>query len=310
MPRNQPATLLKYPKDGVAYQAVVPTLPTALVRAHYAQQPPAPARPATPEALLFAKSPLLKSLFASLLPYLELEQHLPERVFAAKLTEALEILRSLDPRSEGVLANFAEPGKVSLVEFMEANYQFNLPLATFSYLTGRSLTTFKRDFHKAFQLSPQRWLTHKRLALAHYQLTEQSRKPVELPGGGLREPGAFLLRLQKAVRLPPDCAGRAEGSPPAGCRLGGGHCPALFLGQPRLGRASRPDARPGGCAARRYRPGLHSGGPGGDWRPDAGAGRAGQQRPRYAAAEAVGPDQERRHASGWEKASSAVSELL
>ena len=180
LPRNQPATLLKYPKDGAEYQAVVMLLPTALVRAYYADNAPAPAAPAAARPLVFPQSPLLQSLFASLLPYLELEHGLPEKLLALKTTEVLEVLRTLDPRSDGVLADFAEPGKLNLVEFMEANYRFNLPLATFSRLTGRSLTTFKRDFKKAFQLSPQRWLTQKRLALAHYQLAEKSRKPTEL----------------------------------------------------------------------------------------------------------------------------------
>ncbi|PJJ60937.1 AraC family transcriptional regulator [Hymenobacter chitinivorans] len=181
LPRRQPATLLKYPKDGVAYQAVVMKLPTALVRAYYAENTPVPAgRPAASGMRLFAKSPLLQSLFASLLPYLALEHRLPEKLLAVKITEVIEILRSLDPGSDAVLADFTAPGKLNLVEFMEANYMFNLPLTKFSYLTGRSLTTFKRDFKKAFQLSPQRWLTQKRLALAHYQLLEKRRKPVEL----------------------------------------------------------------------------------------------------------------------------------
>ena len=78
LPRNQPATLLKAPKNGVAYQAVILTLPSALVRAYYAQHPPAAAPPAAFEALLFPSNPLLQSLFDSLLPYLELRQPLPE----------------------------------------------------------------------------------------------------------------------------------------------------------------------------------------------------------------------------------------
>lgn len=180
LPRNQPATLLKYPKDGVPYQAVLMKLPAALVRDYYIQNTPAPAQPATTSLLLYPKSPLLQSLFASLLPYLELQHHLPEKLLAMKVTEVMEILRSLNPQSDGVLADFSEPGKINLVEFMEANYMFNLPLSKFSYLTGRSLTTFKRDFKKAFQLSPQRWLTQKRLTLAHYQLAEKRKKPVEL----------------------------------------------------------------------------------------------------------------------------------
>ncbi|MDF7814953.1 AraC family transcriptional regulator [Hymenobacter sp. YC55] len=180
LPRKQPATLIKYPKDGAAYQAVVMKLPTALVRAYYAENAPEPARAITTDVLLYPKSPLLQSLFASLLPYLELEHQLPEKLLAVKIAEVLEILRSLDKSSDGVLADFSEPGKVDLVEFMEANYRFNIPLTKFSYLTGRSLTTFKRDFKKAFQLSPQRWLLQKRLELAHYQLAEKRRKPVEL----------------------------------------------------------------------------------------------------------------------------------
>lgn len=180
LPRHQPVTLLKYPKDGAAYEAVLLKLPTDLVQAHYAQRTPAPGLAASSDLLVFAKNPLLQSVFASLRPYLELEHDLPAQVLEAKVREVIEILRSLHPQSDSVLADFAEPGKLNLVEFMEANYRFNLPLATFSRLTGRSLTTFKRDFKRAFQLSPQRWLTQKRLALAHYQLTEQHRKPVEL----------------------------------------------------------------------------------------------------------------------------------
>jgi AraC-like DNA-binding protein len=179
LPRRQPATLLKYPNDGVAYRAVIMKLPTASVRAYYAENSLALARRAPAGLLVFPKSPLLQSLFASLLPYLELEHRLPEKLVAVKIVEVIEILRSLDEHSDGVLADFSEPGKINLAEFMEANYMFNMPLAKFGYLTGRSLTTFKRDFKKAFQTSPQRWLTQKRLALAHYQLLEKRRKPME-----------------------------------------------------------------------------------------------------------------------------------
>jgi AraC-like DNA-binding protein len=204
LPRNQPATLLKAPKEDTAYQAIVLTLPTALVRAYYKQHPPTPAQPTAPEPLVFPSNPLLQSLFASLRPYLELQQPLPEKLLAVKLTETLEILRTLDPHSDRVLANFAEPGKVNLVEFMEANYRFNLPLPTFSYLTGRSLTTFKRDFQKAFQLSPQRWLTQKRLALAHYQLTTTSRKPVEVYlEVGFENLAHFSFAFKKQFGYPP-----------------------------------------------------------------------------------------------------------
>ncbi|WP_310587549.1 helix-turn-helix domain-containing protein [Runella rosea] len=49
----------------------------------------------------------------------------------------------------------------------------------FGYLTGRSLITFKRDFKRAFNTTPQKWLTQKRLELAHYQIAERKVKPIE-----------------------------------------------------------------------------------------------------------------------------------
>ena len=55
-----------------------------------------------------------------------------------------------------------------------------MPMEKIGYLTGRSLTTFKRDFKKAFNTTPQKWLTQKRLELAHYQFAEKNKKPVEV----------------------------------------------------------------------------------------------------------------------------------
>ncbi|WP_197933121.1 helix-turn-helix domain-containing protein [Spirosoma aureum] len=63
---------------------------------------------------------------------------------------------------------------------MDKNFMFNMTMEKFGYLTGRSLTTLKRDFKKAFNTTPQKWLTQKRLERAHYQLTRKKRKPVEV----------------------------------------------------------------------------------------------------------------------------------
>jgi AraC-like DNA-binding protein len=57
------------------------------------------------------------------------------------------------------------------------NFMFNIPIARFAYLTGRSLATFKQDFQKIFYTSPQKWLTVKRLELAHYLIAERQQRP-------------------------------------------------------------------------------------------------------------------------------------
>ncbi|WDF78690.1 AraC family transcriptional regulator [Mucilaginibacter sp. KACC 22773] len=128
----------------------------------------------------FGEHPLLKSLFNSLQPYFGLAEALPADIAAFKVEEAIRVLRAIDCEADELLGYFEEPGKLDLVEFMEQNYKFNLPLEKFGYLTGRSLTTFKKDFKKTFNITPGKWLTQKRLELAHYQIFEQKKKPSEV----------------------------------------------------------------------------------------------------------------------------------
>src|SRR5690606_41778655 len=128
----------------------------------------------------FNTPPLLKSCLASLIPYFDVQEAFPEHIASLKITEAISTLRTIDRSVDNILANFDEPYKIDMAEFMEKNFMYNMPLAKFSYLTGRSLTTFKRDFAKAFNTTPQRWLTQKRLELAHYQLSERKSKPIDV----------------------------------------------------------------------------------------------------------------------------------
>lgn len=46
--------------------------------------------------------------------------------------------------------------------------------------TGRSLSTFKRDFKKYSPLSPREWLIHRRLEAAHELIRKGERKVSEI----------------------------------------------------------------------------------------------------------------------------------
>ncbi len=179
-PRNQLSTLIKYPKDEKNYNAVVMRLTTSRLRDFYTKNKSEGLQHYNHKVVPLDKNPLLESFFASLLPYFDLENKLPEEISVMKIEEAITILRTINKDIDGILSDFSEPGKIDLADFMEKNYMFNIPIAQFSNLTGRSLTTFKRDFKKSFHTTPQKWLTQKRLELAHYQLLEKRRKPVEV----------------------------------------------------------------------------------------------------------------------------------
>ena len=179
IPRNQLATIINYPTNGQPHKTVVMHLSTQMLRQFYESLNVKPKALESQKIYSFSNHPLLESCLASLVPYFDLKE-LPENIASLKITEAISILRTIDKNIDNVLANFEAPGKIDLADYMEKNFMFNLPLEKFGYLTGRSLTTFKRDFKKVYNTTPQRWLTRKRLELAHYQLSENKKKPIDV----------------------------------------------------------------------------------------------------------------------------------
>ncbi|HEY9048520.1 MAG TPA: helix-turn-helix domain-containing protein [Ohtaekwangia sp.] len=180
IPRNQLATVINYPKDGLPHKTVAMHLSVSRLRDFYASLRVKPRQGVTSTIRYFKSHPLLQSCLSSLIPYFDLQDDFPENIASLKITEALSILREIDTDIDDILANFEEPGKVDLEKFMESNFMFNMPLEKFGYLTGRSLSTFNRDFRKIYNTTPQKWLTQKRLELAHYQITQHSKRPAEI----------------------------------------------------------------------------------------------------------------------------------
>ena len=180
IPRNHIATIINISKDEKPHKSAVMHLTAERLKDFYSRNKPAGVSQPFPKITSFKKHPLLESCLASLIPYFDLQGPFPENIASLKLNEAISILRVIDPSVDGILANFEEPGKIDLAPFMEKNFMFNLPLERFGYLTGRSLSTFNRDFSKIFNTTPQKWLTRKRLELAHYHISEKKARPVDI----------------------------------------------------------------------------------------------------------------------------------
>ena len=180
LPRNQLGRMCKLPFNGQPCVVISLLFRRERLQHYYAfNQARQPAQHIHQPKQL-GEHPLLKSLFNSLLPYFELADALPEDIAAFKVEEAIRVLRAIDPDADGLLGHFEEPGKLDLAGFMEQHYMFNLSLEKFSYLTGRSLTTFKKDFKIIFKNTPGRWLTMKRLELAHYLIFEKKKRPSDV----------------------------------------------------------------------------------------------------------------------------------
>ncbi|WP_316799636.1 AraC family transcriptional regulator [Pedobacter frigidisoli] len=179
-PRNTLTTVTKCPKDDRPYRSVLLYISADQLQRFYAKNEYNAKGSYDPQLRIYSANLLFESFFSSLIPYLELTSELPDEIVSIKIEEAISVLRNVDPGTDNLLGNFNHPGKLNLMDFMQKNYMFNLTLDKFCYLTGRSLTTFKKDFKKAFGTTPQRWLTSKRLDLAHHELKRKGRKPIEV----------------------------------------------------------------------------------------------------------------------------------
>ena len=180
IPRNELATIINYPKNGLPHKTVVMHLSTERLKKFYEKTEHNKKTRPQQKIYRFSNHPLLESCLASLIPYFDVESEFPESLATLKIEEAINILRLIDPSIDSVLANFDVPGKIDLIDFMQRNFMFNMSLEKLGYLTGRSLSTFNRDFKKLFNTTPQKWLTDKRLELAYYYLAEKKKKPTEI----------------------------------------------------------------------------------------------------------------------------------
>lgn len=211
IPRNQLATVINYPKDGKPHKAVAMHLSQERLKDFYTRHKAIKNLPSQQKVYLFRKHPLLESCLASLIPYFDLQENLPPNIASIKIEEAISILRSTDKDVDGLLANFEEPGKINLADFMERNYMFNMTMEKFGYLTGRSIATFRRDFKKAFSTTPQKWLTEKRLNLAHYLITEKEVKPIDVYlEAGFENLSHFSYAFKSHFGYPPQSLGKQK----------------------------------------------------------------------------------------------------
>lgn len=123
------------------------------------------------------KHPFLTGLFLSLEQYFDSQKYPSKELMTIKLREAVLTLLEAEPSLASVLFDFAEPWKTDLADFMNKNYKCDMTLEEFAHYTGRSLTTFKRDFMATFNETPGKWLIRKRLHDAYFQIVTKKQKP-------------------------------------------------------------------------------------------------------------------------------------
>jgi len=116
----------------------------------------------------------------SLMPHYVGKGMIEESVQQTKREELLGLLLELHPELSDILFHFGQPEKINLEEFMNRNFKFNVRLERFAFMTGRSLSAFKRDFIQIFKMPPGKWLQTKRLEEAFFLLKKENQRPSDV----------------------------------------------------------------------------------------------------------------------------------
>ena len=124
--------------------------------------------------------PLLKAFIQSL-DTDESTLFLEDKVFMnLKRKELLFIILKMNPCMKKIFLNYADPGKIDIEAFMYRNFKFNINMDKLAFLSGRSLSTFKRDFEKKFNCTPGNWILQKRLEEAYFMISQKKIKPIDV----------------------------------------------------------------------------------------------------------------------------------
>lgn len=153
-----------------------------------------------------AKSADIDSIFYSMVPYFDTDNKPNEELMQLKLREGLISLLSLDKRFYPTLFDFTEPWKIDILDFMNANYMYDLSIGEIALYTGRSLAAFKRDFKKISPLSPQRWIMRKRLEVAYEKIKVRGEKVADVCFEvGFKNRSHFTTAFKRQFGFAPGC---------------------------------------------------------------------------------------------------------
>ncbi|MBB1140494.1 AraC family transcriptional regulator [Myroides sp. WP-1] len=177
--KNSLIRFVKYPHKEEAFQAISVVLDESTLQDFAVQTDLKPIRKINSNLLRLEPDVLLTSYFETLRNWFTYKVN-NEALIELKKKELLYLLLQHNENIGSILFHFSQPGKIELASFMNTHFRFNIPLAEFAFLTGRSLATFKRDFEKVFASSPSKWLLTKRLDEAYYLLSQKKMKVKEV----------------------------------------------------------------------------------------------------------------------------------
>lgn len=126
-------------------------------------------------------TPLLKNTAASFLPYFLHDSRRKNEILRLKLQEL--VLNLIEADQAGAFLSFLKQAwsdrQQSLVRVMEKYYTKQVTVKELAQLSGRSLSTFKREFQTTFGTTPKKWMNQRRLDQARILLMGRAHNVTE-----------------------------------------------------------------------------------------------------------------------------------
>ena len=87
---------------------------------------------------------------------------------------------------------------------MNKNYKCDLTIEEFAHYTGRSLSAFKKDFARTFDLTPSLWIVKRRLEEARCLMEKLGKKPANVYlEVGFKNLSHFSTAFKREFGIPP-----------------------------------------------------------------------------------------------------------
>lgn len=149
---------------------------------------------------------VLASYFQSLFSYFLQSKPPTQELLRLKLEELiLNIFTQPENKPlRAYLLSLGQSRKTDIKEIMETHFTSPLSISEFARMSGRSLSTFRRDFENIYHLPPGRWLTAKRLEYSRFLLesTDKSIKEV-IYLSGFKNRSHFIRSFKESYGITP-----------------------------------------------------------------------------------------------------------
>lgn len=183
--RDNQVQLTKRGRNGEQFKAIFMRFPRNFLRNFYQtldkkQIPDDSQRDKISLQKLPAYRPDITSLFQSMTPYFDSTIQPAEQLLNLKMAEGVYVLLNTDKKFYATLFDFTQMWKIDILDYLNENYMYELTMDEIAKYTGRSLATFKRDFKKYSDLSPQKWLIKKRIEVAHDKIKDENKKVMDV----------------------------------------------------------------------------------------------------------------------------------